>query len=134
MKLKTDLNGLKTKLKNFFKEKEEILFAYIFGSFATKSNNKFSDIDIAIFTDIKKINQKNFRYGYQAEVLTDLMHFLKTDKVDLILLNSAPPLLKYRVIYHGNLVYCKDDRERINFQIDSINKYMDFKMLQRKVS
>jgi uncharacterized protein len=80
MKLKTDLDQHKTKLTDFFQERKEILFAYIFGSLATKSSNKFSDIDIAIFTDIKKIDNKECRYGYRAEVLTDLMNILHTEK------------------------------------------------------
>jgi len=134
MKSKTDIDQLKTKLTDFFKERKEVVFAYIFGSVATKSSNKFSDIDIAIFTDIKKIDNKEYRYGYRAEVLTDLMNILHTDKVDLVILNSAPPLLKHRVVYYGELFYNINEKERINFQVETINRYMDYKMLQRKVS
>ena len=105
MKLEIDMDQLKTKLADFFQERQEVLFAYIFGSVATKSSNKFSDIDIAIFTDIKKIDNKEYRYGYRAEVLADLMNILHTDKVDLVILNSAPPLLKHRVFYYGELFY-----------------------------
>ena len=132
MKLETDLDQLKIKLAEFFQEREEVLFAYIFGSLVTKSSNKFSDIDIAIFADMKKIDNREYRYGYQADVLTDLMNLLHTDKVDLVILNYAPPLLKHRVIYYGELLYSANEKERINFQVDTINRYMDYKMLQRK--
>ena len=134
MNLDTDLDQLKIKLAEFFQAREEVLFAYLFGSLATKSSNKFSDIDVAIFTDMKKIDNREYRYGYQADVLTDLMNLLQTDKVDLILLNSAPPLLKHRIIYYGELLFSASEKERINFQVDTINRYMDYKMLQRKVS
>jgi predicted nucleotidyltransferase len=134
MNLGTDLDQLKIKLAEFFQAREEVLFAYLFGSLATKSSNKFSDIDVAIFTDMKKIDNREYRYGYQADVLTDLMNLLQTDKVDLILLNSAPPLLKHRIIYYGELLFSASEKERINFQVDTINRYMDYKMLQRKVS
>ena len=134
MKLEIDLDKLKTKLTEFFHERDEVLFAYIFGSLATKSSNKFSDIDIAIFTDMEIIDNSEYRYGYQAEVLTDLMNLLHTDKVDLVILNSAPPLLKHRVIYYGELLYTASEKDRINFQVDTINSYMDYKMLKRKVS
>jgi len=134
MKLETDLGQLKIKLSDFFSNREEVLFAYIFGSFATKSNNKLSDIDVAIFTDIKKVDNKEYRYGYQAEVMTDLMNMLNTDKIDLVLLNSAPPLLKHRILYYGELIYSVSEKERINFQVDTVNRYVDYKMLQRKIS
>ena len=121
-------------LKEYFKGRDEILFAYIFGSLATRTSNKLSDIDIAIFIDVKKINEKDYRYGYQAEILTDLMQRLKTNKVDLVILNSAPVLLKHRVIYFGKLIYSIDERERVKFQVDTINRYTDYKMLKKKIS
>lgn len=134
MDLLNKIDLIKETLKEYFKDRDEILFAYIFGSLATKTSNKLSDIDIAIFIDQKKINEKDYRYGYQAEFLTDLMKILKTNKVDLVILNSAPILLKHRVIYFGELIYSVDERERVKFQVDTINRYMDYKMLKKKIS
>jgi predicted nucleotidyltransferase len=131
---KIDLNSVKEKLINYFKKHKEILFAYIFGSQVRKKANKLSDIDIAIFIDMEKIDEKEYRYGYVAEILTDIMSLLRTNKVDLVLLNYAKPLLRHRVIYFGELIYCINDKERINFQVDTINKYVDYKMLLRKIS
>ncbi|MCL4377170.1 MAG: nucleotidyltransferase domain-containing protein [Actinobacteria bacterium] len=129
-----DLNLIKTKLEDFFSKRKEVLFAYIFGSLVTKKNNKFSDIDIAIYIDLKKIEEQDYRYGYKAEIITDLMKFLKTDRVDLVLLNSAAPLLRHRVIYFGKLIYNINEKERINFQVETINRYVDYKHLKRKIS
>ena len=131
---KIDLNSVKEKLINYFKKHKEILFAYIFGSQVRKKANKLSDIDIAIFIDMEKIDEKEYRYGYVAEILTDIMSLLRTNKVDLVLLNYAKPLLRHRVIYFGELIYCINDKERINFQVDTINKYVDYKMLLMKIS
>lgn len=61
------------------------------------------------------------------------MSYLKTSKIDLVILSSASILLKYSVIYYGDLIFCKDEKIRIKFQIDTINKYMDFKTLQRSL-
>ena len=134
MEDKINLTTVKKKLLGYFKNHKEILFAYIFGSQITKKTNKFSDIDIAIFIDKIKIKDDLYRYGYQAETLTDIMNLLGTNKVDLVILNDVKPLLKHRVIYFGELIYSINEKERINFQVDTINKYMDYKMLQKKIS
>ncbi len=134
MDLLNKIGTIKETLSKYFNEKDEIIFAYIFGSLAKKTANKLSDIDIAIFIDEKKINENDFRYGYQAELLTDLMKLLRTKKVDLVILNSAPPLLRHRVIYYGELIYSAGEKERIRFQVDTINRYMDYKMLRKKIS
>jgi hypothetical protein len=134
MKDKINLTTVKKKLLRYFKKHKEVLFAYIFGSQITKKTNKFSDIDIAIFIDKIKINDELYRYGYQAETLTDIMNLLGTNKVDLVILNDVKPLFKHRVIYFGELIHSINEKERINFQVDTINKYMDYKMLQKKIS
>ncbi len=132
MDLIDNIESIKKNIIEYFKREKEILFAYIFGSLVKKTANKLSDIDIAIYIDERSADNRNFRYGYQAEVLTDLIKILGTKKVDLVILNSAPPLLRHRVIYHGEIIYSADERERIRFQLDTINKYMDYKMLQKK--
>lgn len=129
-----NIENIIPELKSYFKKRKEVIFAYIFGSLVQKTANKLSDIDIAIFINKEEINEKDYRYGYQAEILTDLMQELKTDKVDLVILNSAGILIKHRVIYFGKLIYCANDRERIRFQVETVNKYMDYKMLRRKIS
>jgi len=127
-----NIESIEKTITKYLRGKGEILFAYIFGSLAKKTSNRLSDIDIAIYIDDKKIDNSKFRYGYQAEVMTDLIGLLKTRKVDLVILNSTPPLLKHRVIYFGELIYSIDEKERIRFQVDTINRYIDYKMLQRK--
>ena len=131
---KPNLDLLKKELIKYFEKRNEILFVYIFGSQITKKTNKFSDIDIAIYTNPELIDENDYRYGYKAAILSDLMQILKTNKIDLVILNQATPLLRHRVIYFGELIYTDDEKKRISFQVDTINKYVDYKMLQRKIS
>ena len=123
------INEIKNTLNGYLQKHPEIEVAYIFGSLSQGKNNALSDIDIVIFTDSQQINNKTYRYGYQAEILTDLIKLLKTNNIDLVILNKANTLLKHRVLHHGILIYSKNEREHINFQIDTINKYNDFKQL-----
>ena len=118
-------------LNDYFQKHPEIEVAYIFGSVAQGRNNMLSDIDIAIITDDQQINGKTYRYGYKAEILTDLSKLLKTNNIDLVTLTEATTLLKHRVLYYGKLIYSKNERKRIDFQIDTINRYNDFKHLMK---
>lgn len=124
-----NIDKIKEILKQYFKKHPEIEVAYIFGSVAQGKENPLSDIDIAIIINPQQINEKMYRYGYKAEVLSDLIKLLKTNNVDLVILNEADILLRHRVLYFGKLIYSKNEKKRIEFQVDTINKYNDFKQL-----
>lgn len=126
-----NIDKIKEILKQYFQNHPEIEVAYIFGSTAQGKINVLSDIDIAIILDSQQVNEKLYRYGYKAEILTDLIKLLKTNNVDLVILNEANSLLRHRVLYFGNLIYSKNEKKRIQFQIDTINKYNDFRQLIR---
>ena len=128
---KTTLDKIKTMLADFFQRQAEIEIAYIFGSIARGTESALSDIDIAILIDDQQINDDKFRYGYKAEILADLMKILKTNNVDLVILNEANTLLRHRVLYHGKLIYSKNEKKRIEFQTNTIDKYIDFKELMK---
>ena len=117
------------KLKIFFENHEEILFAVLFGSLAKGTANKMSDIDIAVMVDPKF--DKTFPYGHQAELIADFMRILKRNDVDVVILNDAKILLKHQVLRYGKFIYIRDMQARIQFQIDTINQYEDFKVLDR---
>lgn len=116
-------------LNEYFKTRSEIEVAYIFGSMSQNKDNVLSDIDIAVMLNKECIDNKLYPYGYKAHLLSALMKLLKTDKVDLVILNEAPILLKHRVLYFGKVVCTNNDKKRIQFQVETINKYSDFKYL-----
>ncbi|OQX81997.1 MAG: hypothetical protein B6D56_00995 [Candidatus Omnitrophica bacterium 4484_70.1] len=127
-----DFEIIKKSLKEYFQQHPEIEIAYIFGSVVQGRKNLLSDIDVGIILDDSQIKQELYRYGYKAEILADLIKILKTNEVDLVVLNEASPLLKHRVLYWGKLIYCRNERRRIQFQINTINEYNDFKQIRRK--
>ena len=122
---------IKMILAEYFQRQAEIEVAYIFGSVARGTESALSDIDIAILIDDQQINEDEFRYGYKAEILADLMKILKTNDVDLVILNEANTLLRHRVLYHGKLIYSKNEKKRIAFQTTTIDKYVDLKELMK---
>ncbi len=123
------IDEIKGILKEYFQKHSEIEVAYIFGSVTQGRASSLSDIDLAVITDSQQIKEETYRYGYKAAILTDLIKLLKTNDVDLVILNEVNTLLKHRVLYFGRLIYSKNERKRIAFQTDTINKYNDYKQL-----
>ena len=118
---------IESKLLLFFSERKEVLFAYLFGSVAKESAGRLSDIDIAVYLDPVMIPEAG-GYGYQSELIVELQAILK-DKVDLVVLNEAPTVLRFQVLKSGSLIYCASEAERRKFHENTMNKYLDLKPL-----
>lgn len=54
------------------------------------------------------------------------------NEIDLIILNTAPPLLKHQTIKHGKLVYCGNEKARIQFEARSQDEYLDFSRVAKR--
>ena len=52
-------------------------------------------------------------------------------RVDLVVLNVAPPLLAREVIRRGRLVMCRDEDERVGFETRTTARYQDTAHLRR---
>lgn len=121
------LKALSEKLKEYFVERDEIRLVYIFGSVAKGCTNKLSDIDIAVF--ISESSTKDYPYGYRAQIIADLMKILKTNNVDLVVLNRASPFLRFQVLRYGKPIFCRSELNRVKFQVRTFNEYNDTKRL-----
>ena len=78
------------KCKDVLMKYEDIIFAYIFGSYAKGNIRKDSDIDIAIYL---KDSIGSYKY---LDMKMKLSEALKRE-VDLVILNNAIPLLRYEI-------------------------------------
>jgi len=116
-----------SKLKSFLSPKPEIVFGYLFGSQATGSAGRLSDIDLAVYID-PSFRPPQEGYGYQSELIAELSAFLGTT-VDVVLLNNASILLKHQVLKKGVLIHSRSHQERRSFHERTIRAYLDFKPL-----
>lgn len=116
------------KIKSLFSPKKEIILAYLYGSIAKGATHPYSDIDVAILVN-DNISEEKYPYGYRAELLTDIMKVLHTNRVDLTILNEAPPFLRFQVIRYGVIIVARSEAERIDFHVKTIAKYNDVKRL-----
>lgn len=90
------------KLTETLGKREEIMFAYVYGSFLT---GNFRDVDVAIYiTESKDVS-------YELELEVELEEPLKLP-VDVRILNSAPPSFRFSVIKNGLILFSRDERAR----------------------
>ena len=108
-------------LEAVFNEENEVLIAYLFGSYAKGVQTTKSDIDIAIL--LSETSKKMLEY--YLHLINELSKAL-SNEVDLVILNTAPPQLKHQIIKHGKLVYCKNEKARIEFEARAQDEYLDF--------
>jgi predicted nucleotidyltransferase len=119
-----DVTVIEQKLADFFKLREEVLFAYLFGSRAKGTSTPASDIDVAVYVGSFP---ESAGFGYQAELMDELMQTLGRGDVDLVLLNTAKPLLRYHVVRHGRVIFCCSHRERTAFHEKAVRDYQDIR-------
>ncbi|MDD3314358.1 MAG: nucleotidyltransferase domain-containing protein [Syntrophaceticus sp.] len=74
-----------------------IALAILFGSRATGKAKPKSDIDLGVCLTTPTRQHRALQ--------SDLIHFLKTDTIDLVILNYASPLLKFQVAKTGKPLY-----------------------------
>jgi len=109
-------------LIDFFSTKDNVILAYLFGSTVRGDANILSDVDIAVMLD-ENLSKKDV-LDIELNLISELTHLLKTDKVDLIVLNDAPLLLNHNIIKTGKVLKC-DETKRVQFETKILSKYLD---------
>jgi predicted nucleotidyltransferase len=123
------LGQISEKLRPSFQQRPEIRFAYLFGSLARGTDNRMSDVDLAVFLDRERFPAEKSAgpYGYRAALIAELMQVLGTSRVDVVVLNDAVLFLKFQVVRYGVPIYEADHLERVRFQAETFSRYFDLK-------
>jgi hypothetical protein len=121
---------IQTALTRYFRHDRRIVAAYLFGSHARGSAGPESDVDIALLlrSDIPRARYADLRLRYTCA----LLKALRTDRVDLLLLNAAGPLAKHQVYSKGKLVFCRDARRTLRAKDLASSEYLDFLPFRRR--
>ena len=123
--LEARLPSLVEKLSAF----PEVTAIYLFGSFARGNPRKMSDVDIAVFTSGgsgKKGPPRHLDYIVAASKA------LGTDRLDLVILDSAPLALRHTVFRDGRLLLLRDQEALARFREDSLRQYLDMVPLRAR--
>lgn len=106
-----------------------IQFVYLFGSTARGNVHPLSDYDIAVFIDQEK--EPPSPYGIKSRITAMFAGKLPSQKVQIVILNSANPFLAFEVIDKGKLVFKKDIKIHHDFVFCTYRRYFDIKGLYR---
>ena len=105
-----------------------VVLAYLFGSQATGQAGPLSDVDIAVLLSSQT---PEAQWGdIQLALTNDLISRLGRDRVDVVILNRAPPLLADRVVRYGQVVFESDPLQRVRFETETLRRYLDTKPLR----
>lgn len=89
-----------------------LVSAYLFGSHAAGRAHRESDIDVAVLLERKAFPTAKARFEEQLRLSTLLGETLGTSRIDLVVLNDAPPLLGRHIVTAGERLFCSDpDRD-----------------------
>lgn len=106
-----------------FKNESRVLVAYLFGSYAKGVYTAKSDVDIAVLLDGRLDKQESF--DLRLRLINGISSILKTDKLDVVVMNNAPLLLNYNIISEGRILDSKDELERVMFETHILSRYLD---------
>jgi uncharacterized protein len=103
-----------------------VVAAYLFGSQATGNSTALSDMDFAVLLSPTAETPGET----QAALISDLMLVLGRSDIDVVILNTAPVLLRERAISRGRLIYCSNAVARVRFETSTRREYFDTEPLR----
>ena len=113
---------------DFLKNRQKVVFSYLFGSLARDKVLPLSDIDVAIYlkegVDLNK---------EKMNILQDLIDLLGTEEIDLVLLNTAPLTLKARIVENKKILVDKEPFLRHSFESLVLREYFDFSKKEEEI-
>lgn len=98
------------------KEEFNPIVIYLFGSAAKDELREDSDIDLAFLCDAEVDPYTCFMKA--QEIADELKR-----EVDLINLSEASTVFKAQIIGTGKVIYCKNNTERMYFEMRSLKEY-----------
>ena len=117
---------MKIILENIFKEHaEQVLFAYLFGSQEQEKTSFNSDVDIAVY-----LKDELFKSAFdiKSRLYVNISKALKRNDIDLVILNTCQNLILLdQIIRQGSVIYCKDELKRMDFEVMTLHKSIDFR-------
>jgi predicted nucleotidyltransferase len=106
-------------------EKKGVLLAYLFGSLATKGEKAPrlpGDVDLAVLT----------RVGPAWELQEALVEWLGTDRLDLVDLRKASPVLRFEILRSSRPIYIYDEEIRERYEMETLHLYRDTEPMRRR--
>jgi uncharacterized protein YutE (UPF0331/DUF86 family) len=114
-----------TRLNQLFAQ-SPVNAAYLAGTLSNRATfGHMTDIDVGILM-MDQIKADQF-FDYQLYFLSELAKRLETDNIDVVILNQASLILKLQVIKNGQILFSRNEKQRVTFETKAVMDYLDFK-------
>lgn len=103
--------------------------ALLFGSHARGRARPESDVDVAVLLDARAAPEDP--HSRLQRLLAALAAELAADRIDLVILNEAPPALAFQVLKHGIVALNRDPIALHRFRVHTYDLHADFEPVER---
>lgn len=115
-------------LADILEQDVRIVFAYLFGSAARHQLTPLSDIDLAVYLD-DPVHAADAR----LDILGRVIRHLRTDRADVIVLNTAPTALAGRILLDREVLIDRRPALRHQFESLTLREFHDFRQLEHTI-
>ena len=116
-------------IQDIFSRYPEVKLAYFFGSRVKGKDGPQSDYDFAVYFDERDVKKM---FDSKAKLHNELSHLLKTDSVDVVVLNTVEsPELKYAIIKEGKILLSREPF-KVLIEPKILNEYFDFHLMLKR--
>jgi len=123
---KSCIDDILEQMREYLSRRNDIAFAFLFGSVAAGHRNVLSDLDLAIFFDGPL---DFFKITDMREEISGIFGL----ETDIVALNSASPIIRMQVLKKGVLLVKRDPRAYNNFFVNTVKEYDDLKRSRREI-
>jgi uncharacterized protein len=127
-KLPKNISSLIPEAASYLHSVQQVEFAYLFGGLVKHGVRPLSDVDIAVHLD-PNTNMTEAK----LDILGCLMDILRTDEIDLVILNQAPLPLKMSILRNKEILVDKKPFVRHAYESLIMREYFDFSYLERNI-
>ena len=96
-----------------------VVSAYLFGSHAERRAHRESDVDVAVLLSRCIFESAEARFRERVRLSAWLVGELRTDLIDVVVLNDVPPTFARRIVMAGFRVFCADAEADHAFRRDA---------------
>lgn len=108
---------------------EPVVFAYLFGSYATGTATPRSDVDIAVHLHAgAEVDTLDLR----SRLAGQFERSVGFGPVEVVVLDAAPLSLAGRIREQGRLFYCTDEVLRVRYESLISRRFHDFKVHEER--
>ena len=107
---------------------KDVVALYAFGSMARNALKPLSDLDFGVLLSYRL--DKNQRFEKHLDLIGLFTDALRTDEVDLILMNDVSYTICYQIVKTCKLLICNSRMDLIDFTENLIRSFLDFKFIR----